>query len=76
MMNISIESFELLHKKNTNLFINNSSISLLFSPVTFIVTFAGALRQALAYLVHSCHVAVGAMVTKSHNLHAFLNIAV
>ncbi len=29
-----------------------------------------------AYLVHSCQVAVGAMVTKTHNLHAFLSIAV
>ncbi len=53
----------------------NSNISLLFPPDTFIVTFAGALQQALAYLVCSRHVA-GHMVTKTHNLHVFLNIAV
>ncbi len=60
--------------ENTSLLINNSNISLLFSPDTFIVTFAWALRQALAYLVRSCHVAVVTMVTKTHNLHRFLNI--
>ncbi len=51
------------------------NISLLFPPDTFIVTFAGALLQALAYLVCSRHVAV-AMVTETHNLHAFLSIVV
>ncbi len=45
-------------------------MSLLLSLDTFIVTFVtGALWHALAYLV-----AVGAMVMKTHNLHAFLNI--
>ena len=33
--------------ENTSLLVNNSNISLLFPPVTFVViTFAGALRQA------------------------------
>ncbi len=62
--------------ENTSLLINISKISLLSSLDIFIVTFAGALQQALVYLVRLCHVAVGAMVTKTHNLHAFLSIAV
>ncbi len=44
--------------ENTSLLINNSKISLLFPLDTFIVNFAGALRQALAYLACSRHVAV------------------
>ncbi len=44
--------------ENTSLLIDNSNISLLFPPDTFMVTFAGALRQALAYLACSCHIAV------------------
>ncbi len=39
--------------ENTSLLVNNSNISLLFPPDTFMVnTFAGALRQALAYCMH------------------------
>ncbi len=39
--------------ENNSLLVNNSNISLLFSPDTFmVITFAGALRQALAYCVH------------------------
>ncbi len=42
--------------ENTSLLVNNSNISLLFPPDTFIViiTLAGALRQALAYCVQLC----------------------
>ena len=33
--------------ENTSLLVNNSNISLLFPPVTFmVITFAGALQQA------------------------------
>ncbi len=39
--------------ENTSLLVNNSNISLLFPPDTFtVITFAGALRQVLAYCVH------------------------
>ncbi len=39
--------------ENTSLLVNNSSISLLFPPDTFmVITFAGALQQASAYCVH------------------------
>ncbi len=38
--------------ENTSLLVNNSNISLLFPPDTFmVITFAGALQQALAYCV-------------------------
>ncbi len=37
--------------ENTSLLVNNSNISLLFPPHTFmVITFAGALRQALLHL--------------------------
>ncbi len=37
--------------ENTSLLVNNSNISLLFPPDTFmVITFAGALRQALLHL--------------------------
>ncbi len=39
--------------ENTSLLVNNSNISLLFPPDTFmVITFAGALQQASAYCVH------------------------
>ncbi len=39
--------------ENSSLFVINSNISLLFPPDTFmVITFASALRQALAYYVH------------------------
>ncbi len=39
--------------ENTSLSVNNSNISLLFPPNTFmVITFAGALQQASAYCVH------------------------
>ncbi len=39
--------------ENTSLLVNNSNISLLFPPDTFmVIIFAGALRQASAYCVH------------------------
>ncbi len=39
--------------ENTSLLVNNSNISLLFPPDTFmVITFAGALRQASAYCVY------------------------
>ncbi len=39
--------------ENTSLLVNNSNISLLFPPDTFmVITFAGALQQASAYCVY------------------------
>ncbi len=39
--------------ENTTLLVNNSNISLLFPLDTFmVITFAGALRQALTYCLH------------------------
>ncbi len=39
--------------ENTSLLVNNSNISLLFPPDTYmVITFARALRQALVYCVH------------------------
>ncbi len=40
-------------KENTSLLVNNSNISLLFLPNTFmVISFAGALQQASTYCVH------------------------
>ncbi len=63
--------FVTLTQKTLVVLINNSNISLLFPPDTFIVTFAGALQQALAYLVRSCHVAVRYSHENSYFAHAF-----
>ncbi len=55
---IIIREDALLSKGTSNeemasLLVNNSNISLLFPPDTFmVITFAGDLRQALAYCVH------------------------
>ncbi len=40
-------------KENTSLLVNNSNISLLFPPNTFmVISFAGALQQASVYCMH------------------------
>ncbi len=40
-------------KENTSLLVNNSNISLLFPPNTFmVIIFAGAMQQASAYCMH------------------------
>ncbi len=53
MARIIIFIFATLTKTNTSLLVNNSNISLLFPPNTFmVITFAGALQQASTYCVH------------------------
>ncbi len=50
---VRIGKFILAKRTQKALLVNNSNISLLFPPDTFmVITFAGALRQDLAYCVH------------------------